>query len=72
MALNWGKDDNEVENDDAIKRNQIFFDFMQQTLNFLYRLYLRERCLLIDAIMKYQLRKHIAAEIEKLNRKKRP
>ena len=28
MALKWDKYDIEVQNDDAIKRNQIFFDFM--------------------------------------------
>ena len=33
-------------------------------------LYLRERYILINAIMKYQLRKKSAAEIEKLNREK--
>ena len=35
-------------------------------------LYLLEICPLIDAIMKYQLRKRIAAEIEELNREKNP
>ena len=34
-------------------------------------LYLRELCLLIDTIMKYQLSKKSAAEIEKLNREKK-
>ena len=48
MALNWDKYNIEVRNDDAIKRNQIFFDFMQQNLKFLDRLYFREGCLLID------------------------
>ena len=33
MSLNWDKYDIEVQNDDAIKRNQIFFDFMQRTFN---------------------------------------
>ena len=71
MALNWDKYDIEIQNDVAIKRNRIFFDFMQRTFNILYGLYLRERCLLIDVIMKDQLRKQSAAEIEKLNREKR-
>ena len=43
MALDWDKYDIEVQNDDAIKRNQIFFDFMQRTLNCLYGLYLHEK-----------------------------
>ena len=57
MDLNWGKYDIEVRNDDAIKRNQLFFDFMQRTFNCLYGLYLREIYILIDAIIKEQLRK---------------
>ena len=59
MALNRDKYDIEVRNYDTIKHNQIFFDFMRQTFNFLDGLYLCERCLLIDIIVKYQLRKQI-------------
>ena len=72
MALNRDKYDNEVQNYDAIKRNRIFFDFMPRTFNRIYGLYLRERCLLIYAVMKDQLRKQSSAEIEKLNREKSP
>ena len=68
MALNWDKSDIEVKNGDAIKHNQIFCDFMQWTFNCLDELYLREILLLIDAIMKYQLRKQSAAKTEILNR----
>ena len=71
MALNCDKYDIEVRNNYAIKRNQIFFDFMERTFNRLYGLYLCEWCLLIDAIMIYQLRKESAAEFEKLNREKK-
>ena len=70
MALNWDKYDIEVRNDDAIKRNHIFFDFIQGTFNRMYGLYIREGCLLIDSIMKDQMRKQSAEEIEKLNREK--
>ena len=42
MAVNWDKYDIEVQNDDAIKRNQILFDFMQQTFNCLDVLYIHE------------------------------
>ena len=42
MAINREKYDTEVQNDDTIKRNQIFFDFMQRTLNRLDGLYLHE------------------------------
>ena len=68
MALNWGKYDTEVKNYDAIKRNGIFFDFIQRTSNCMDGLYLFEKCLLIYTIMKDQFRKQSAAEIEKLNR----
>ena len=51
MALNWDKYDIEVRNDDAIKRNQIFFDFMQQTFNCLDGIYLLKKIVLIDTIM---------------------
>ena len=39
MALNWYKYYIEVQNDYAIKRNSIFFDFMQRTFNRLDELY---------------------------------
>ena len=40
MARKWDKYDIEVQKDDAIKRNQIFFDFIQLTFNRLDGLYL--------------------------------
>ena len=72
MALNWEKYNIEVQNDDAMNHNRIFFDFMQQMFNRLNGLYLREVCLLIVMIMKDQLRKNSAAENVNLNRKKSP
>ena len=42
MPLNRYKYDIEVQNDDAIKRNRILFDFVQRTFNYLYGLYLHE------------------------------
>ena len=42
MALNQDKYNIEVLNDDAIKCNQILFDFMQQMFNNLDGLYLRD------------------------------
>ena len=71
MALNQDIYDIEVQNDDAIKRNQIFFVFVQRTFNSLDGIFLRERCLLIDTIIKDQLRKQCTSEIEILNREKR-
>ena len=70
MALNQDKYENEVRNDDAIKCYQIFFDFMQQTLNRLYGLYLHGKTFLLDTIIKNKLRKQSEAKIEKLNREK--
>ena len=54
MALNWDKYDIEVQNDDAIKRNWIFSDFMHWTFNRMDGLYLHERCLLIYKILEFQ------------------
>ena len=54
MALNWDKYEIKVRNDEAIKRNRIFFDFMQQTFNRLDGLYIHEKCPLIDTIIKDQ------------------
>ena len=42
MVLNRDKYDIEVRNDDAIKRNRIFFDFIQRAFNCLGGLYLHE------------------------------
>ena len=61
MTLNRYKYDIEVRNDDAMKCNPIYFDFMQQISNRLDGFYLHEICLLIDTIMKYQFRKQSAA-----------
>ena len=70
MALNWDKYDIEVQNNDAIKRNQIFSDFMQRMFNRLDGLYIHENFPLIDTIIEYKSRKQIAAEIEKMDREK--
>ena len=50
MAHKRDKYDIEVRDDDAIKRNRIFFDFMQRTLNRLYGLYMDEIFILMDTI----------------------
>ena len=57
MALKPDKYDIEVQNDYAIKPNQIFFHFMQQTFNRLDGLYLHGKILLIDTIIENQSRK---------------
>ena len=58
----------EVWYDDAIKRDRIFFDFMQRTLNRMDVLYMDEHLILIDTIQKDKLRKQSAAEVEITNR----
>ena len=72
MTLNQEKYDIKVRNDDAINCNQILFDFMLRTFNRLDCLYLRERCLLTDAIIEDKMRKRSAVEIEKLTEKYGP
>ena len=72
MALNPDKYDIEVRNDDAIKRNWILFDFMQQTFNQQDGLYLHKRFPLTDAIMEDQMRKLSAVELKNWTEKKRP
>ena len=54
-----------------MKRNHISFDFMQRTFNCLNGLYLHGKSLMMDTIIENQLRKKSAAEVERLNRKKR-
>ena len=68
MAFKQDKDAIEIQKDDAIKRNRIFFDFMLRMFNNLNQLYVKEKSLLIDIILKYQSRNDIAKEIEKPNR----
>ena len=43
MDLKRDKDAIEIQKDDAIKRNRIFFDFMPRMFNHLNELYVREK-----------------------------
>ena len=70
LARNWDKYEIDIRNDDTIKRNQIFFDFMKKTFNCLDGLYLHERFLFIYTIMEYQSRKWSVAEIVNQTEKK--
>ena len=72
MALNRYKYDIKVQNYDAIKRDQIFFGFMQQKLNCMYGLYTHKIFLLVYTIKEDQSRKKSAAEIEKSEQRKKP
>ena len=62
MALKRDKDAIEIQKDDAIKRNQIFFDFMLRMFNNINQLYEKEKSLLIYTILTYQSRKESAKE----------
>ena len=62
MALKRDTDSIEIQVDDAIKRNRLFFDFMLRLFNHLNQLYEKEKSLLIDTILKYQSRKESAKE----------
>ena len=71
MSLKREKSDIEFHNDDAIKRERIFFDFVQRTFNCLDGLYLPEKCILMDTIIENQSIKQSAEEVERLNRRKK-
>ena len=62
MALKRDKDGIEIQGDDEIERNQLFFDFMLIMFNHLNQLYEKEKSLLIGTILKYQSRKESAKE----------
>ena len=68
MALKRDKYAIEIQKDDAIKSKNIFFDFMLRIFNYINELYVKEKSLLIDTILKYQSRNESAKEIEKPNR----
>ena len=46
----------DIEGEDEIKRNRLFFDFMLILLDHINQLYEKEKSLLIDTILKYILR----------------
>ena len=60
MALKRDKDDIEIQKYDAIKRNQIFFEYMLRMFNHLNQLYEKEKSLLICTILTYQSRNKVA------------
>ena len=62
IDLKRDKDAIDIEREDEIKRNRLFFDFMLRMFNRLNQLYEKEKSLLIDTILKYNLRKENAKE----------
>ena len=68
MALKLDKDVIEIQKDDAIKRNRIFFDFILRMFNHINELYVKEKSILVDTILKRQSRNESAKKVEKPNR----
>ena len=62
IAIKRDKDAIDIEGEDEIKRNRLFFYFMLRMFNHLNQLYEKEKSLLIDTILKYHLRKESAKE----------
>ena len=60
IALKRDKDEISIDGNDAINSYQLFFDFMLRMFDHLNQLYEMEKSLLIDAILKYHLRKQSA------------
>ena len=56
------KDAIDIEGEDEIKRDRLFFDFMLIMFDHINQLYEKEKSLLIDTILKYHLRKESAKE----------
>ena len=57
IALKRDKYAIDIDGEDAINRNRLFFDFMLRMFDHLNQLYEMEKSLLIDAILTYHLRK---------------
>ena len=57
IDLKREKDAIDIDEDDAIDSNRLVFDFMLRMFDHLNQLYEMEKSLLIDAILKYHLRK---------------
>ena len=53
MSLKRDKYAIEIQKDDAIKRNQLFFDYMLRMFNHLNQLYDQDKSTLIDTILNY-------------------
>ena len=62
IALKRDKDAIDIDGEDEINRNRLFFDFMLRMFDNLNQLYEMEKSLLIDTILTYHLRKESAKE----------
>ena len=57
ISLKWDKDAIDIDGDDAIYSHRLVFDSMLRMFDHLNQLYEMEKIPLIDAILKYHLRK---------------
>ena len=57
IALKRDKDAIDIDGDDAINSHRLVFDYMLRMFDHINQLYEMEKSLLIDAILKYHLRK---------------
>ena len=62
ITLKRDKDAIEIQKDDAIKRNRLFFDFILRMFNNLNQLYEEEKSILIYTILTYKSRNESAKE----------
>ena len=62
ISLKQEKDAIDIEGEDEINRNRLFFDFMLIMFDHINQLYEKEKSILIDTILKYHLRKESAKE----------
>ena len=60
IALKRDKYAIDIDGEDRINSNPLFFDFMLRTFDHLNQLYEMDKSLLIDTILKYNLRKESA------------
>ena len=62
IALKREKYSIDIQGEDEIKRNRLFFGFMIRMFDHLNQLYEKEKSLLIDTILKYHSKKESAKE----------
>ena len=62
IAIKQDKDAIDIDGDDAIDSHQLVFYFMLRMFDHINQLYVMEKSLLIDSILKYHLRKESDGE----------
>ena len=70
MALKRYKDAIEIQKDDAIKRNQIYFDLVLRMFNHLNELNVKGKSLSIDTILTYSQKMRVQRKLKTKQRQK--